>query len=66
MARERRSVPRDYIDIPVNFIWRITRNGLLNPYLFMGPVLGFNSGKNIKLNIGISTVGFFMEFRCGN
>lgn len=37
---------RDYIDIPVNFIWRITRNGLLNPYLFMGPVLGFNTGNN--------------------
>jgi hypothetical protein len=46
MARERRSVPRDYLDIPVNFIWRITRNDLLNPYLFMAPVLGFNTGNN--------------------
>lgn len=52
---------RDNIDVPVNFILKATRSDLLNPYLFTGPMIGFNIADNKKPDIDINLF-FLMEF----
>lgn len=36
---------RDYLDIPVNFKWKILDNYMLSPYVFTGPQVSFLLGK---------------------
>lgn len=56
---------RDYIDVPVNFIWKITRHDLLNPYLFSGPMFGFNISDNKKSNVAVNPFVFSWNFGVG-
>ncbi len=36
---------RDYLDIPVNFKWKILDNYMLSPYVFTGPQVSFRISK---------------------
>lgn len=57
---------RNYLDIPVNFKWKILDNYMLNPYVFTGPQISFRLSKQQQNEyISNNSTVFYWNFGVG-